>query len=121
MHNVRRRRTRCRHLEATPRCPVVNESENKLLGPFHHKMQFAPFMEPVLRAERGRETDKVGVRVSERRVETADLALRHDRHLNYICFVADSLSFLALPRASSSEPLEECARCEPTRNRILPR
>lgn len=31
--------------DATLRCPVVNESENKLVGRFHRKMQFTPFME----------------------------------------------------------------------------
>lgn len=35
-----------RYFDATLRCPVVNESENKLVGRFHRKMQFTPFMEP---------------------------------------------------------------------------
>ena len=100
-----------RYFDATLRCPVVNESENKLVGRFHRKMQFTPFMEPG--PSRACVCTHVRTRVYICMHECVcacahrngrSRGLDHGRHLNYVSRpILNSLSFSPLTRVSFLE------------------
>lgn len=109
--------------DATLRCPVVNESENKLVGRFHRKMQFTPFMEPagsLVCACVCMHVRTYGIRTHVRvRASKREISGPRPRQTPKLCFTADSrfTFFLAsLTRVSFLETVRGM-RAPPIRHR----